>query len=89
MKIGSSENVEKEDLNPEEEDLDKDAIDNEDIDDDPTKWRLNGTNFYMVPSYTNIEQYSQFNRTILNFVLLFKFLIYKCVSKKLFVARFC
>ena len=30
----------------------------------------------MVPSYTNVEQYCQFN-----FVLLFKFLIYKCVSK--------
>ena len=41
MRIGSSENVEKEDLNPEEEDLDKDAIDNEDIEDDPTVF-LNG-----------------------------------------------
>ena len=86
MQIGSSENVEKEDLNPEEEDLDKDAIDNEDIEDDPTVF-LNGCwmgltfIWYLLPSYTNIEQYSQFNRTILNFFLLFKFLIYKCVSK--------
>ena len=35
----------------------------------------------MVPYYTNVEQYSQFNGTILNFVLLFKFLINKYVSK--------
>ena len=45
---------------------------------------LNGNNFYMVPNYTNAEQYSQLNRTILNFVLLFKFLINKYVSKKWF-----
>jgi hypothetical protein len=33
--------VKKEDLNPEGEDLDKDAMDNEDIEDDPTVF-LNG-----------------------------------------------
>ena len=71
-----SENVEKKDLNPEEEDLDKDAI-NRGRSNSLLKWMLNGNNFYMVPSYTNVEQYSQFNRKILNFVLLFKFLLYK------------
>ena len=41
MKIGSAGNVEKQDLNPEEDDLDKDAINDEDIEDDPTVF-LNG-----------------------------------------------
>ena len=42
----------------------------------------------MVPYYTNVEQYSQFNGTILNFVLLFKFLINKYVSKNDFYEDF-
>ena len=71
-----SENVEKKDLNPEEEKLDKDAI-NRGRSNSLLKWMFNWNNFYMVPSYTNVEQYSQFNITILNFVLLFKFLLYK------------
>ena len=35
------------------------------------KCMLNGNNFYMILSFTNVEQYSQFNRKILNFVLLY------------------
>ena len=42
----------------------------------------------MVPNYTNVEQYSQLNRTILNFILLFKFLINKYVSKNDFLQDF-
>ena len=40
-----------------------------------------GITFIMVPIYTNVEQYSQFNRTISNFVLLFEFLMNEYDSK--------
>ena len=57
-------------INPEKEDLDKNAM-NRGRSSSLLKWMLNRNNFYIVPSYTNVEQYSQFSRKILNFVLLF------------------